>query len=242
MDTHGTDLTIDQMINNENIKADRFGMAAISYIFKAFGDDIRSKEYWPWSEKDNCGWPGLRGEYHLPSEYLYWAEQSINRASTVNYTADNIKDPKKIFNYINILNEIEQLNDKEITPLIKTDISIINNALNKVLERYLNDDSDNTKKINYYINILNDIATLNESEIQNNNIHIVKIKDALNKILETYNLTKDTVTDISLVQLKERLKKSFGNVIDMNSINEKINNTSEEVINKINDLTNTEDE
>ena len=41
---------------NENIKADRFGYAAISYIFKAFGDDKRSKEFWPWGSTVNFSW------------------------------------------------------------------------------------------------------------------------------------------------------------------------------------------
>ena len=49
-------LTLTQIRENENIKADRFGMAAISYIFKAFGDRIRSKEYWPWGRDINFPW------------------------------------------------------------------------------------------------------------------------------------------------------------------------------------------
>ena len=54
-------MTIHEILENENILADRFGMAAISYIFKAFGDNIRSKEYWPWSEKVNCPWVKSEG-------------------------------------------------------------------------------------------------------------------------------------------------------------------------------------
>ena len=50
-------LTLENFLNNENIKADRFAMAAISYIFKAFGDNIRSKEYLPCGDKVDfpCG-------------------------------------------------------------------------------------------------------------------------------------------------------------------------------------------
>lgn len=141
MDTHGTDLTIDHMINNENIKADRFGMAAISYIFKAFGDDIRSKEYWPWSEKDNCRWPGLRGEYHSRDEYMMWAKRTLERASVNSYTVD------------------DQTSNDEKNPI-----------------------------------------------------------------------------DISLIQLKERLKKSVDNVIDINDTNKNINKTSNEIHTKIDEL------
>lgn len=49
-------MTLQQILENENVKADRFGMAAISYIFKAFGDNIRSKEYWPWGDKIDFTW------------------------------------------------------------------------------------------------------------------------------------------------------------------------------------------
>ena len=38
-------MSINEIIENENIRSDRYAMAAISFIFKAFGDSIRSKEY-----------------------------------------------------------------------------------------------------------------------------------------------------------------------------------------------------
>jgi len=41
---------------NPNIRADKYGMGAISHIYKAFGDNIRSKEYWPWSENVGNDW------------------------------------------------------------------------------------------------------------------------------------------------------------------------------------------
>ena len=53
-------MTLQQIISNTNIKADRFGMAAISYIFKAFGDNIRSKEYWPWGDKVDFPWDNVK--------------------------------------------------------------------------------------------------------------------------------------------------------------------------------------
>lgn len=49
-------MTINEILENENIRSDRYGMAAISYIFKAFGDPIRSKEYWPWGDKVDLPW------------------------------------------------------------------------------------------------------------------------------------------------------------------------------------------
>lgn len=43
-------------IKDVHIKPDRFGMAAISTIYKAFGDNVRSKEMWPWSERVGNDW------------------------------------------------------------------------------------------------------------------------------------------------------------------------------------------
>ena len=54
-------MTIDEILLNDNIRSDRYAMAAISFIFNAFGDPIRSKEYWPWGEKVHCEWPRTKG-------------------------------------------------------------------------------------------------------------------------------------------------------------------------------------
>ena len=54
-------MTVDEIMLNENIRSDRYAMAAISFIFNAFGDPIRSKEYWPWGEKVQCAWRPTKG-------------------------------------------------------------------------------------------------------------------------------------------------------------------------------------
>jgi len=54
-------MTINEIIENENIRSDRYAMAAISYIFKAFGDNNRSKEYWPWGRDVQCEWTSSKG-------------------------------------------------------------------------------------------------------------------------------------------------------------------------------------
>lgn len=54
-------MTINEIIENENIRSDRYAMAAISFIFKAFGDSIRSKEYWPWGKDVQCEWTPSKG-------------------------------------------------------------------------------------------------------------------------------------------------------------------------------------
>lgn len=49
------------VLNNDKIRSDKFAAAAISYIYKAFGDIIRSKEIWPFSNKVNLGWQNSKG-------------------------------------------------------------------------------------------------------------------------------------------------------------------------------------
>ena len=69
-------MTIYEMIMNDNIRSDRYAMAAISNIFKAFGDDIRSKEFWPWGDKVQCPWTISKGTDEDISE----AELLLERA------------------------------------------------------------------------------------------------------------------------------------------------------------------
>ena len=54
-------MTLTEIIEHENIRSDRYAMAAISHIYKAFGDSNRSKEYWPWGKDVQCEWYPSRG-------------------------------------------------------------------------------------------------------------------------------------------------------------------------------------
>lgn len=54
-------MTFTEISNNTSIKSDRYAMAAISQIFKAFGDIERSKDYWPWGETVDYPWESSRG-------------------------------------------------------------------------------------------------------------------------------------------------------------------------------------
>ena len=69
-------LTLYEILENENIKADRFGMAAISYIFKAFGDNVRSKEYWPWGDKVDFPWNSDKNAYLVRDEGIRLSDLS----------------------------------------------------------------------------------------------------------------------------------------------------------------------
>ena len=72
-------LTLEQIAQNENIKPDRFGMAAISFIFKAFGDNIRSKEYWPWGKDVQCRWATSKGTKKDLDDAIFLLKTAFNR-------------------------------------------------------------------------------------------------------------------------------------------------------------------
>ena len=74
-------MTINEIIENENIRSDRYAMAAISYIFKAFGDSNRSKEYWPWGRDVQCEWTPSKGT----SNDITQAELLLKRAKNKFY-------------------------------------------------------------------------------------------------------------------------------------------------------------
>jgi len=49
-------MTLTEILEHKQIRSDRYAMAAISCIYKAFGDPIRSKECWPWGRDVQCEW------------------------------------------------------------------------------------------------------------------------------------------------------------------------------------------
>ena len=102
------ELSLTQILENENIKADRFGMAAISYIFKAFGDNIRSKEYWPWGDKVDFPWQESNGlETDLTNANLCITQAKIRSHEEEHIeikrnNSNSIKDLKKRLDRINM--------------------------------------------------------------------------------------------------------------------------------------------
>ena len=132
-------MKIRELLENENIKADRFGMAAISYIFKAFGDNERSQYYWPFSEKLGLGWyETLEGDEANISD-LTMAVRMINEA-TKRYNIENSSEnkiivdnkEKNISDFKRKLNKIKlmfKLNNKSTTSV---------NSILKQTERKIN--------------------------------------------------------------------------------------------------------
>lgn len=128
-------MTVSEIIENDNIKPDRFGMAAISCIFKAFGDNIRSKEYWPWGDKVNCPWTKSKG---LTSDLSTAIELLLRSIELSNSPEENEDKPldSSIFNFRKRLNSaISGINtsdiaNKKINETSKDTLSKISEVLN----------------------------------------------------------------------------------------------------------------
>ena len=116
-------MSIYEIIENNNIHSDRYAMAAISCIFKAFGDPIRSKEFWPWGDKVQCPWTITKGT----EKDIDDAELLLERAR-LRYIEEN-SDPV-------------QINDKTdtMTNSFSDQIKDLQNRINKLRL--------NTKKVN----------------------------------------------------------------------------------------------
>ena len=54
-------MTLNEILEHSAIRSDRYALAAISHIYKAFGDNVRSKEYWPWGRDVQCEWYPSKG-------------------------------------------------------------------------------------------------------------------------------------------------------------------------------------
>ena len=87
-------MNLDALKENKNIRADRFAMAAISYIFKAFSDNKRSIDYWPWSGKDAeyLEWEDSTGKTNDLYMAIHLLTEAINRVNNENTDSGEIND------------------------------------------------------------------------------------------------------------------------------------------------------
>ena len=122
-------MSIYEIIENENIRSDRYAMAAISCIFKAFGDSIRSKEIWPWGKDVQCEWYPSKGTKIdiLESELLL--ERSLKKIEeeTVSENDKNI-DNTYIMNLDKNITELKRKLNK-----LQNNISNIKNISKEVI-------------------------------------------------------------------------------------------------------------
>lgn len=108
-------MTIYEIIENNNIQADRYAMAAISCIFKAFGDSTRSKEFWPWGDKVQCPWTITKGT----NKDITDAELLLERAR-LKYIEENNNSEK--INYF----------DNDMNNISNNDIKSLQSQMNKI--------------------------------------------------------------------------------------------------------------
>lgn len=174
-------MTINEIIENENIRSDRYAMAAISYIFKAFGDSNRSREYWPWGRDVQCEWTPSKGT----SNDITQAELLLKRAKNKFYEENG--EYRSLSNKYVSMFKIENVEFIETIALIPT-YKIKVNALH-YYER------DNVSKIyelkegDYLCLTLNDYYTvfkINEVDIKTNEL-------VIDRVFGEYNLNSDSV-------------------------------------------------
>ena len=92
------------ILNNDKISADKYGLAAISHIYKAFGNFVRSKELWPFSEKNGLDWEesnGLENDCETAVKFILRAIEKYKEETEeddINSSNDFIKKAKIILN------------------------------------------------------------------------------------------------------------------------------------------------
>lgn len=129
-------MNLEALKENKSIKADRFAMAAISYIFKAFSDNKRSIDYWPWSGKD--------------AEYLEW-EDSTGKTNDL-YMAINL-----LTEAINRVNN-ENTDSGEINDDPNNEKSNIFDKTTKEYKRRINQITTNLNNLNNSISVTNKVS------------------------------------------------------------------------------------
>lgn len=232
-------MSINEIIENENIRSDRYAMAAISFIFKAFGDSIRSKEYWPWGKDVQCEWTPSKGT----SYDITQADLLLRRAKNKFYeeTGEYRSISDKYVSMFKIEN-VEYIETIDLMPTYKVKI----NALHYY-------EKDNATKIyqlkegDYLWLTFDDLYTI----FRINSIDINTNEIIIDKVFGEYNLNSNSLYRYNpsmyfrIYVTEINTKTSGGSMNDFNkhmkdlkrrinkvAINMKrINKSSEEVIN-----------
>lgn len=232
-------MTINEIIENENIRSDRYAMAAISYIFKAFGDTNRSKEYWPWGRDVQCEWTPSKGT----SNDITQAEQLLKRAKNKFY--EEIGEYRSLSNkYVSMfkIESVEYLETISIIPAYKIKINALHyferDNASKIYQLkegdyvYLTfDDSYTVFKINEVDITTNEITVdrvFGDYNLSNNSVYRIDSR----MYLQIYVIDNNTkIKDGSMNDYNKQIKdlKRRINKIAINM--KRINKSSQEVIN-----------
>lgn len=232
-------MSINEIIENENIRSDRYAMAAISFIFKAFGDSIRSKEYWPWGKDVQCEWTPSKGTSYDITQADLLLRRAKNKFYEENGEYRSISD--KYVSMFKIEN-VEYIETIDLMPTYKVKI----NALHYY-------EKDNAAKIyqlkegDYLWLTFDDLYTI----FRINSIDINTNEIIIDKVFGEYNLNSNSLYRYNpsmyfrIYVTEINTKTSGGSMNDFNkhmkdlkrrinkvAINMKrINKSSEEVIN-----------
>lgn len=232
-------MSINEIIENENIRSDRYAMAAISFIFKAFGDSIRSKEYWPWGKDVQCEWTPSKGTSYDITQADLLLRRAKNKFYEENGEYRSISD--KYVSMFKIEN-VEYIETIDLMPTYKVKI----NALHYY-------EKDNAAKIyqlkegDYLWLTFDDLYTI----FRINSIDINMNEIIIDKVFGEYNLNSNSLYRYNpsmyfrIYVTEINTKTSGGSMNDFNkhmkdlkrrinkvAINMKrINKSSEEVIN-----------
>lgn len=243
-------MTVNEIIKNENIRSDRYAMAAISFIFKAFGDNIRSKEYWPWGKDVQCEWSPSKGTKYD----ITLAEQLLERSKN---------------KYLDEIGEFNLINDKYVSMFkiksVSDNTSILNLPSYKIKLNTLyyyeknNDSNIYELKVNdyLYLSIDNYYTIYKIIEIDNKTYEIIvdrvfgdyelnsnsTYEKDKNMYFQIYIMNREKTSggsnndfNTQLKDLKRRLNKVNINIKRINKTSKEASNISEKANNIIDSI------
>lgn len=196
------DELLNQMIGNDTLRlVDKFN--AIMTSAKLFVNEFLSNE--------------LFYEYLLNKEKLWGYINSLNQTfSNPFFDYILIKNPKKVFiiNFFNEKVQLELLNEEKIIQMmnLEVDFSFIRNLKPLAMEKAVNDPVLSNKLMNFYPDVIADMASLNVNfplSIQSNEIIIdkfVEIEDIASYRFMMEKLTKSNLELYENVRNKRNVK------------------------------------
>lgn len=127
------------ILGRNDIRSDKFGAAAISYVYKAFGNLLASKEIWPFSEKNNMKWQEPKSFEEDCNIAIKFIEKAID--AYYNELEDNV-ETKDTVSYGS--SNITKLNN--VLKNVKRSVNIIDETSEAII-RYSNDTENNIEDI-----------------------------------------------------------------------------------------------
>ena len=245
-------MTINEIIENNNIQSDRYAMAAISCIFKAFGDSIRSKEYWPWGKDIQCEWMPSKGilddikqaELLLKRARVKYNEEegkyklisdkfiSMFKIENVEYYLSNIKLNIPTYKIrINSLHYYEKEDPSKIYQLKSDDYLFLKTNDTYIIFKIIN--------VNIETNEIIIEQVFGEYELNKNSIYSLNTNMYLQIYILENNIINDNINNNmnnQLKNLKRRLNKVSLGVKRINKTNSEIINVSENTNDVVNSI------